>query len=149
MAAGKYGQWRGADALDKVTNWAAHGCTDAEIASNMGISRSTFYDWIAKYPDISDAVKKGRGMSVECIENKLFQAAVGEVWEETEVAEKWADGSEHVKRTKKKLAPNVTAIIFYLKNRAGYRDNPPQDISDTDVLKNARALLSEVPSAID
>lgn len=128
--------------LEQITNWAAKGLTHAEIAESMGISRETLYQWINKFPDISYAIKKGRSLSVQAIENKFFQTAFGEVFEEIEVIEETEvlDHKGNVKKlksskkTKRKLPPNVTAQIFYLKNHAGYSDKPKgfEDIEDSD-----------------
>lgn len=130
MANGKYQRWLEPDGLEKLTNWAARGNTDAELANNMGISCSTFYAWLLKYSDISEAIKKGREMAVEAIENAFFKRALGGTVVTEEVEEfrgTFKDGKPWdgtgVKRTvRKELPGDVTAQIFYLKNKAGYRN---------------------------
>lgn len=124
MATGKYKRWLTDDGLEKIRNWAAKGCTYAEIAHNMGINVSTLYEWLKAYPEISDAVKDGRAMSITAIENMAFKVAMGLAEEEHIVKTKGADGSEHTKVEKRRVAPNTTMLIFLLKNRAGYSDNP-------------------------
>lgn len=138
----KYEEWIAPEGLEQITNWAAKGLTHTEIAESMGISRETLYQWINKFADVSDAIKKGRKLSVQAIENKFFQTAFGEVYEEIEVIEEKTildtNGKEHKivdkKTTKRKMPPNVTAQIFYLKNHAGYSDKPKgfEDIEDSD-----------------
>lgn len=138
----KYEEWVTPEGLDQITNWAAKGLTHTEIAESMGISRETLYQWLEKFSDISDAIKKGRALSVQAIENKFFQTAFGGVEEVTEVVETTTVldhyGNEHeittTKTTTRKLPPNVTAQIFYLKNKAGYSDNPQTgvDVEDTE-----------------
>ena len=132
MAKGKHIAWHEPFKLEKITNWAANGCTDDQIARNIGIHRATLYDWLGKYPDISDAVKKGREMAVEAIENAFFTRALGGQVVTEEVEEfrgEVRDGKPYngtvVKRTVKKSLPgDVTAQVFYLKNKAGYRSEP-------------------------
>ena len=132
MAKGKHIAWHESAQLEKVTNWAANGCTDAEIANNMGISRKTFYVWVAKYGDIGDAIKKGREMCVQQVENMFFRRIMGlcdEVTETKEVEQRRINGElvtvhKQVRTTTKRLAPDMTGLIFYLKNRAGYRSEP-------------------------
>lgn len=139
MAKGKYLQWLEPSALEQITNWAALGCTDAELASNMGITRSTFYVWIDKYSDISDAIKAGRALSKTAIENMLFKVAMGEVYEETTITEqegvvkdgKLFNGKQQVRKTKRKMPPNPGAIMFYLKNKCGYRSEPKISTEET------------------
>jgi transposase-like protein len=97
-----------------------------EIAQNMGINPRTLYTWCKRYRELDGAIRSGRAMGVECIENALFRAAVGDWYEETEVTETDAGGGVRTRRTRVRKAPSVSAQIFYLKNRAGYRDNPPE-----------------------
>lgn len=139
---GKYEEWLQPEKLEQITNWAAKGCTNAEIAVNMGVARFTFYRWTEAYGAIYDALKKGRQLSVQAIENQFFKNAYGMLEETTEIIEedqewdgsKWVAKKRHVRRTTRKIPPNTAAQIFFLKNKAGYRDNPEesQEIEDTD-----------------
>lgn len=134
---GKYREWLKPYKLEQITNWAAKGCTNKEIAQNMGVTRATLYNWEQKHVDILDAIKKGRQLSIQAIENKFFQTAFGGVEEITEVIEEKTvidnKGNEHKvvdkKITRRKLPPNVTAQIFYLKNKAGYTDSPEVNVT--------------------
>lgn len=136
----KYDEWLTEDGLELITNWAAKGCTNAEIANNMGIGNSTFFTWQNQFTELREAIKKGRKLSIQFIENKFFQTAFGGVEEVTEVVEEKTvidhKGNEHKvidrKTTTRKLAPNVTAQIFYLKNKAGYSDNPQVEVDTED-----------------
>lgn len=60
MAKGKYREWLEPEGLLKLEGWARDGLTDEQIANNIGIKRQSLYDWKKKYPDISDALKKGK-----------------------------------------------------------------------------------------
>ena len=60
MAKGKYEYWRTTDGLILLQGWARDGLTDEQIAHNIGIRRTTLYDWKNKYLDINDALKKGK-----------------------------------------------------------------------------------------
>ena len=57
IARGKYQEWLEQDNLLMIEGWARQGLTDEQIAKNMGIKKSTFYDWLKKYPDISESLK--------------------------------------------------------------------------------------------
>lgn len=120
--------WAEHSQLERVTNWAARGCTMAEIAHNMGVTAKTLYEWSRKHPALDKAIRDGRAMSVQAIENALFRSALGLDYEESEVTEveQRPDGTQrkHVRKVRTKVRPSVSAQIFYLKNRAGYRDNP-------------------------
>ncbi|MGN0076230.1 MAG: helix-turn-helix domain-containing protein [Parafannyhessea sp.] len=122
--------WSEPSQLERVTNWAARGCTMAELAHNMGINPDTLYRWCHRHPELDKAIRDGRAMSVEAIEDALFRSALGLDYEESEVTEveQRPDGTQrkHVRKVRTKVRPSVAAQIFYLKNRAGYRDNPPE-----------------------
>ena len=60
MAKGKYEYWLTPEGLLKLEGWARDGLTDEQIAQNIRISRETLYAWKKKYPDISDALKRGK-----------------------------------------------------------------------------------------
>lgn len=137
MAKGKYIKWLEKTQLDKLTNWAANGCTDKELAHNIGISRETYYKWMGRHLDIADAIKKGREMAVEAVENAFFMRAVGKCEETTtvkEVEQKLIDGKlvtvhQVVKETTRRLPPDTTALIFYLKNKVGYKTEPDTEVN--------------------
>ena len=95
--------------------------TEEQIAKNMGISRRTLTEWKTDHPPILHAIKKGREVCDFEIENALVQSAL--------------DG-------------NVTAQIFYLKNRMPKKwKDRPIDEADEDALKKLREILGAIPSA--
>ena len=74
----------------KVEALAAQGLTVDQIASCLGISRSTLYSRMGSEKTVLDAIKDGRAKGIATITNALFQSGKG---------------------------GNITAQIFYLKNR--------------------------------
>ena len=115
----------------------------------MGINERTLYAWMDAHEQISQAFKNGREMSIQCVENMAFKVAMGDVEEEVAVKVKDEKNGERVEMKKRRLPPNPTMLIFLLKNRAGYRDNPPENIDAGGTLEKARELLAGVPSVID
>lgn len=77
MVKAQYEQWLEPDSLHKIAMWAAKGLTDAQIAKNMHISRSTLSEWKKKYSDISDTLKKNKDQADDEVENALYQKAIG------------------------------------------------------------------------
>ena len=123
MARGKYEYWLSEDGLTLLEGWARDGLTDDQIAHNLGVSRSTLAEWKKRFPDLSDALKKGKAVVDYEVENALLERAKG---------------------------GDTTAQIFWLKNRrpGKWRDKPEAP-GDSDALKKARALLEDIESAID
>lgn len=74
---GKYQEWLTKEGLVKLEGWARDGLTDEQIATNMGISRSTLNEWKKKYPDISDTLKRGKEVVDRQVENALLKRALG------------------------------------------------------------------------
>jgi len=112
VAKGKYQEWLTKEGLLKLEGWARDGLTDEQIAKNMGINIATLYDWKKKYPEISESLKKGKEVVDREVENALLKAALGYEYEEDVVTNKG-----QVVKVRKYEKPNVTAIIFWLKNR--------------------------------
>ncbi len=117
MAKGKYQAWLEPEALERITNWAANGLTVEEMSRNMGVARSTLHDWINKHSNISDAIKRGRLMSCEAVENALFAKATGRIVVEESFEEDSERNGHTERKVRKTLPPDTAAAIFYLKNR--------------------------------
>lgn len=86
----KYEEWLTPEGLLLIEGWARDGLTDEDIAKNIGISRTTLYEWKNKYPDIANTLKKSKEVVDRIIENALFKKA--------------SEG-------------DTTSMIFWLKNR--------------------------------
>ena len=96
--------WGTVEKLQLLEEWSTQGLYIKDIAAKMGISVTTVYDWMNKNPKIAAAIKKGRDKSIDMVENALFKSAI---------------------------SGNVTAMIFYLKNRAPerYKDRVDNNIN--------------------
>lgn len=136
MAKGKYEYWITPEGLLKIEGWARDGLTDEQIANNMGVNKATLYRWKEKYCDICDSLKKGKDVVDRQVENALLRRALG--YEYNEVKEKYEYGKITERTvTKKEVVPDVTAQIFWLKNRKPekWRDKPEyEDHSAIDKL---------------
>ena len=69
----KYEKWLEQEGLLLIEGWARDGLTDEQIAGNMGVSRSTLNSWKDRYPDILDALKKGKEIVDRQVENALLK----------------------------------------------------------------------------
>ena len=127
MAKGKYEYWLTPEGLLKLEGWARDGLTNEQIAQNIGVSRKTLQEWCVKYGDIGDTLKRGKEVVDRQVENALLKRAIG--YEYEEVSEKYESGMMTEKKiTKKRVVPDVTAQIFWLKNRRPDKWKDKQDV---------------------
>lgn len=127
MAKGKFEKWLTVEGLLQIEAWARDGLTEEQIAANMGIVRSTLNEWKTKFPDISDSLKRGKAIVDIQVENALLKRALGYTYVETtreqvidydpNTGEKTGSHMEITKTVTKKVQPDTTAQIFWLKNR--------------------------------
>lgn len=147
MAAGKYAVWLEADNLIRLECWAQSGLTDQQLAAEIGCSAATLRRWRKQYTAIDAAIRKGRDAVNRKVENALLKRALGFTYQEKTVEEKAEE--RKVRTTTKVVIPDITAQIFWLKNRCPdkWRDKPAAE-PESNALSQARELLGSIPSAI-
>lgn len=127
---GKYRDWLTQDGLLCIEGWAREGMTEAQIAAKMGVSMSSLSDWKIRFPEVLEALKRGKAPVDVQVENALLKRALGYRFVETvteyEMAETGIgeDGNpilekrvKSVREVTKEVAPDVGAQAFWLKNR--------------------------------
>lgn len=152
MAKGKFNDWLTEEGLLKIEAWARNGLTDEQIAHNMGIRRSTLYEWKRRFPLISDTLKKGKEVVDIQVENALLKRALGYTFTEVtkervidydpKTGEVSGSHMEITKEVTKEVQPDVTAQIFWLKNRKPdvWRDR--KDVGLSGEINNPMAGLT-------
>lgn len=126
----KYDRWLTEEGLLKITGWARDGLIDKQIAHNMGVSYTSLRDWKNQFPEIAEALRKGKEVVDREVENALFKSAIGytqtirkpvkvkvvdydpETGRKIRETETWKAVEEEIH-----VPPQVTAQIFWLKNR--------------------------------
>ena len=148
MAKGKYEYWLTPEGLVLLEGWARDGLADEQIAHNMGIASSTLYDWKKRYSEISEPLKRGKGVVDRQVENALLRRALGYEYEEVK---KKFEGGVITERTvtKKEVIPDVTAQIFWLKNRkpGDWRDK--REPEDTTAIERLDRILAGMKEAAE
>jgi len=114
----KIDDWLQKDKLILLEGWAREGLTNEQIAKNIGINQATLYRWKIKDSNICNALKKGKEVVDFEVENALLKSA---------------------------LEGNVTAQIFWLKNRRKlqWRDKV-EDYTTSNELTKVDELLAKI-----
>jgi hypothetical protein len=105
------------------------GATDQELADFFEIEVRTLYRWKHDYDQFCQALKAGKDIADDRVERSLYQRAIG--YEQEEVKIFMPSGAEHPVYApyRAKVSPDVTAAIFWLKNR---RSQEWRDVSRTE-----------------
>ena len=125
---GKFEQWINDDGLTAIEGWCREGANDEDLARKMGINVGTLYEWKRRFPQIVEAIKKGKAPVDFKVENQLLKSALGyyvkvqepiKVKTKNQLAGKGTIEEEHIEMVEKEvyIPPNVTAQFFWLKNR--------------------------------
>ena len=121
----KYDQWVYDGELENklklIHGWSVRGVSNDKIASNLGMCRSAFYNMMSKHEDVRKAVSLGKEVADIMVEDALFKRACGytAVEKTTTYNDEGLKVGEIVKT--KDIPPEVSAQIFWLKNRAATR----------------------------
>lgn len=128
--------------LSEVEDWVRNGASDKEIAERLHISADSLIEYKKKFSEFSECLKNTREYVDGQVENALLKRALGYSYEET-IQEADGVGNKKAKKFVKHVIPDVTAQIFWLKNRRPdkWRDVKALDANITG--ENPYAGLSE------
>lgn len=127
--------------LPEIIKWVESGFTDKEVAQKLGIAYSTFNDYLKKYSEFSEAIKRAKVKPNEAVENSLYKKATGFYvpviknykLKTTTYGENGRKIKEEEilveKEEQEYFPPETAAIIFYLINRMKNKwNNNPQKL---------------------
>jgi hypothetical protein len=106
------------EAAEVVFELCSRGVCDISVAKALGTSNTVYARWREAYPEIEEARRQGRAVEHDALFDVLFQAAVVE--------------------------KNLTAAMFLLKARHGYREQGP----DFTQVENKVSVTFELPGAL-
>ena len=154
--AAKYDQWLPEEGLLRIQGWARDGLTDKDISKNMRIGVSTLKEWKSRFDEIREALRIGKDSADRVVENALYKSACGytievkkpvkvkqidydpETGRKTRETETWKMVIEE-----QHYPAQVTAQIFWLKNRQPEQWREKQEYTDTSALDKLDAILAE------
>lgn len=123
----------------RIYTMACLGLTIAQIAESTGVMESTMDNWLAKYPEARAAYEKGKYSADFDVELALRKRALGYEYEEIKyysgvdsLGRPWSREVRQIKR----VEPDVTACIFWEKNRHPERWQDVNSINATNIQVN-------------
>jgi hypothetical protein len=142
MNKGRLSRWDELEMDDKlllVEGWARDGDTDKTIASKLNVSEVTLNKWKKEKPLFVEVLKRGKEVIDRHVENALLKRALGYKYKEI-TQEPVTDpdtGRDKLVVSKvitKEVQPDVTAQIFWLKNRKPKEWRDKQELEHTGEL---------------
>ena len=95
---------------ERAMDFASEGMTDSQIAYQLGISRSTFYNYKQQHSRFAEAIDVGRDVIDSRVENRLLELALGNYTITIHVT----DHEGLTRTTVKDAIPNLKAIQYWL-----------------------------------
>ena len=114
---------------------ASKGLTDKQISEKLGVSEVTLNAWKKEHPDFLKSLKKGKEAPDDLVESSLFKRAIGFDNDKAVKIFMPASATEPVYAPyTERVHPDVTACIFWLKNRRPdrWREKPEPIGGDGD-----------------
>ena len=96
-----------------IEGWVKDGLTDEQISKNLGISKVTFYKYKASCSELNELLKRSKEVVDYEVENALYKSAIG---------------------------GNVSAMIFWLKNRRPDKWRDKREHSEIELMKQELQL---------
>ena len=135
---GRPTKYKDEETLKVVKALAECGKTDEEIAEILSVTFQTINNWKLQHPDFFESLKKAKDTPDDKVERSLFERACGY----TRSIERLSKTGEVVD-TLEEMPPDVTACIFWLKNRRPEKWRDKQDHEHSSKDGNPVFLLSK------
>lgn len=108
--------------LKLIERWYRNGSTDEEVSQKLNISKTTLYKYVEDHSELSELRKKSKEIIDSEVEEALLKKSLGYEYTETTREERWNNDTKKyemaiTKEVTKQVAPDTTAMIFWLKNR--------------------------------
>lgn len=115
--------------FDEIRKWVQEGATDKEVMKALGVTVSTFYDYMHKYPEFAKLMREGRSERITELVNTLYKKAIGFQYEEVEeIVDE--DGNVRTRTIRKTSLPSETAALILLKHWDKNEDGSPKWSND-------------------
>ncbi len=122
-----------ADFPERAERFAKMGMIDTEICTQLGISKTVYYEYQQKYPEFAEAIKRGKKPINELAEEAFLKNVLGFEYEEKQSEMNVdKDGNATVAKVRtitRHFRGDTTAQIFFLKNRMPEKYKDRQEVA--------------------
>jgi len=139
---------------ERAMDFASEGMTDSQIAYQLGISRSSFYNYKQQHPRFAEAIDVGRDVIDSRVENRLLELALGNYTITIHVT----DHEGRTRTTVKDAIPNLKAIQYWLERSDRRKGILPETKEKKTVVEispvsapetTQKTSVSSVPSVVN
>ena len=131
---------------ERAMDFASEGMTDSQIAYQLGVSRSTFYNYKQQHSRFAEAIDVGRDVIDSRVENRLLELALGNYT----ITIRVTNHEGQTRTTVKDAIPNLKAIQYWLERsdkRKGAKQEKLDKFEQPAFSEPAQAKSSSVLSA--
>ena len=127
---------------EQVAHFAKLGATDQEIADFFKVDARTIYRWKHDHDEFCQALKVGKDVADDRVERSLYQRAIGYEQEEVKIFMPANATAPVYAPFRAKIAADVTAGIFWLKNRRSQAWRDKREVESTSMVTHTYDLDS-------
>ncbi len=124
---------------ERAMDFASEGMTDSQIAYQLGISRSSFYNYKQQHSRFAEAIDVGRDVIDSRVENRLLELALGNYTITIHVT----DHEGRTRTTVKDAIPNLKAIQYWLERSDRRKGILPETKEKKTVVEISPAAVPE------
>ena len=128
---------------ERAMDFASEGMTDSQIAYQLGISRSSFYNYKQQHSRFAEAIDVGRDVIDSRVENRLLELALGNYTITIHVT----DHEGRTRTTVKDAIPNLKAIQYWLERSDRRKGILPETKEKKTVVQISPASAPEATKA--
>ena len=117
---------------DQARKLCQLGATDVDLADFFEVSINTIGNWKTRYPEFLGSLKAGKDHADARVERSLYQRAVGYTFDSVKIFLPKDSREPVLVPHREHVPPDVTAQIFWLKNRRKdeWRDRHEMDLAN-------------------